>query len=95
MTAWVNILASRKNGALYVGVTNHLARRIHEHRTGALPGHAKRYGVARLVWYREFADIEEAIAQEKRLKRWRREWKNKLIEEDNPDWRDLAEDLNA
>ena len=93
-TYWVYILASRRNGTLYVGVTNDLARRAYEHRTGMVAGFTKRYAVKSLVWYEAYADIREAIAEEKRLKGWERAWKLRLIETGNPGWKDLYDDLN-
>jgi putative endonuclease len=89
MTYWVYILASRKHGTLYVGVTNSLERRIAEHRARETPGFTKTYGVDRLVFYQGYGEAMSAIGFEKRLKRWRRDWKIRLIEEDNPDWDDL------
>ena len=89
MTYWVYILASRKHGTLYTGVTNSLERRIAEHRAKAVPGFTRRYGVDRLVWYQGYGEVMPAIGFEKRLKRWRRDWKIRLIEEDNPHWADL------
>jgi putative endonuclease len=89
MTYWVYILASRKHGTLYVGVTNSLERRIAEHRAGEVPGFTQKYGVKRLVYYCGFGEVRPAIGFEKRLKRWRRDWKIRLIEEDNPHWDDL------
>jgi putative endonuclease len=86
---FVYMLASGPQGTLYVGVTNDLMRRAYEHREGLVPGFTKKYGVNRLVWYQIYGDINEAIAQEKRLKRWRRDWKKNLIERDNPRWVDL------
>jgi putative endonuclease len=91
---YVYILASSRNGTLYVGVTNELARRVFEHRTGAVKGFTAKYGVKLLVWYEVHPSIVEAIAREKRIKRWRRRWKLALIEEMNPDWADLYETLN-
>src|SRR5207248_10319780 len=90
-TYWVYILASQRNGTLYIGVTSDLARRIWEHREELLPGFTKRYGVHKLVWCEAFNQIDEAIRFEKRLKKWNRKWKLRLIEERNPDWKDLAE----
>jgi putative endonuclease len=87
---YVYILASDQNGTLYVGVTNDLGRRVDEHRSGMLPGFTRRYGVHRLVWYEAFERITDAIATEKRIKRWRRIWKLELIERGNPQWVDLA-----
>jgi putative endonuclease len=86
---WVYILASRIGGTLYIGVTNDLVRRIYEHRTGVVPGFTKRYGIHRLVYYEQFGNVEYAIQREKRLKKWNRTWKIRLIEELNPNWDDL------
>ena len=94
-TYHVYIMASRRNGTLYVGVTNDICRRAWEHREGLVPGFMKTYGVKMLVYYEEFSDIGFAIHREKRLKRWKREWKLNLIQSHNPDWRDLYETLNA
>jgi putative endonuclease len=93
-TYWVYILASQRNGTLYIGVTNDLSRRVYEHRTKQVKGFTPRYGVAMLVWYEAYGDVNEAIAREKNLKTWHRAWKLRLIEEMNPDWRDLYEELN-
>ncbi|WP_349368841.1 GIY-YIG nuclease family protein [Salinarimonas sp.] len=90
----VYMLASRMHGTLYLGVTRDLARRVHEHRIGAREGFTKRYGVHRLVWYEHYENVEEAIAREKMLKKWRRNWKTRLIEETNPLWSDLYVLLN-
>jgi putative endonuclease len=92
---WVYILASRRNGTLYVGVTNDLVRRVGEHRDGLVPGFTKRHAVKLLVFAEHHQDINEAIAREKRIKRWRRVWKLHLIERDNPQWRDLWSDLTV
>ena len=91
--SYVYIVASQKRGTLYTGVTSDMAVRAWEHRTGARPGFSARYRCRRLVWFETFNDIAEAIAKEKRIKRWRRVWKFRLIEEGNPDWRDLYFDL--
>jgi putative endonuclease len=89
----VYILASRRNGTLYVGVTSDLARRAFEHRSDVVASFTRKYGVHMLV-YVEFHDtMADAILREKRIKRWRREWKLALIERDNPQWRDLYDDL--
>jgi putative endonuclease len=93
MQPCVYILASGKHGALYVGVTSNLLKRLHEHRTGTTKGFTDRYGVKRLVLIEPCPDMASAIAREKQLKRWHREWKINLIEATNPDWRDLAVDL--
>ena len=86
MSYCVYILASRKHGTLYHGVTNDLVRRVDEHKIKAVPGFTSKYGVDRLVWYECYDDPVSAITREKELKKWRRDWKISLIEEDNPDW---------
>jgi putative endonuclease len=86
---YVYITASRKHGTLYLGVTNNLVRRISEHRTKAIPGFTSQYSVVRLVWYEVYDDPANAITREKELKKWRRDWKISLIEEENLDWLDL------
>ena len=86
---FVYIMTNRPDGVLYVGVTSDLLRRVHEHRTGAIVGFTKRYNLHRLVWFEEHGTAEQAILREKRIKRWRRAWKVRLIAERNPDWRDL------
>ena len=86
----VYIMASRRNGTLYVGVTNNLAIRAHQHMTGSGSAFTRKYGVTRLVWYELYADIRDAIAREKRLKKWERRWKLELIEGFNPEWADLS-----
>ena len=89
-TYWVYILASRPNGTLYIGVTNNLPTRLEQHRSGRGSEFVKKYGVHRLVHVETFASPQEAIAREKQLKNWHRDWKIRLIEEDNPDWSDLS-----
>lgn len=89
----VYILASRRHGTLYIGVTSNLPARLHQHREGLIPGFTSRYGVQRLVWYAVADSMEAAITREKQLKTWRRDWKLRLIEEHNPDWDDLAPGL--
>jgi putative endonuclease len=84
MAYYVYLLASKKHGTLYLGVTNDIVRRVYEHRTKAVPGFTKRYGVDRLVWFEIYDDALAAIAREKELKKWRRDWKIRLIEEQNP-----------
>ncbi|MBT9290614.1 GIY-YIG nuclease family protein [Prosthecodimorpha staleyi] len=93
MSAWVYILASRKQGTLYVGATTDLAGRMWEHQERINKGFTERYGVSRLVWVSEFATISEALDFEYRIKRWRRNWKIQMIEKDNPDWNDLSANL--
>lgn len=88
-TYFVYVLASQRNGTLYVGVTNDLIRRAQEHREGLVEGFTKRYGVKLLVYYEVHQDIGEAILREKRIKRWLRTWKIQLIEASNPQWVDL------
>jgi len=88
---FVYILASGKHGTLYVGVPSHLLARLHQHREGLIKGFTSRYGVTRLVHFETFDDMTSAIAREKQLKRWERDWKLKLIEASNPAWVDLAE----
>ena len=95
MSGYVYILASRKHGTLYTGVTSDLEQRIWEHREGLMPGFTKKYGVRRLVWYREYPDIRDAIDDEKRIKKWRRKWKLELVEAMNPEWADLYETLGG
>jgi len=90
---YVYILASERNGTLYVGVTNDLIRRVHEHKTDAVEGFTKQYGVHDLVYYEHTGDIESAIGREKQIKKWNRSWKKRLIEEFNPDWNDLYNSL--
>ncbi len=87
----VYILASRRNGTLYVGVTGDLVRRIAQHRSGAAPGFVRNYRVYRLVYAEFHATMSDAILREKRIKRWRRAWKLELIERENPQWLDLLE----
>jgi putative endonuclease len=90
---YVYILASRRNGTLYTGVTNDLARRTFEHRNGLVAGFTKRHSVNLLVWYETHGDIHVAIAREKQIKGWNRSWKLKLIEQVNSGWNDLSEKL--
>ncbi|WP_299472917.1 GIY-YIG nuclease family protein [uncultured Roseibium sp.] len=94
MAFFVYILASRQHGTLYTGVTNDLARRVHEHREKAGSAFTRRYGVTHLVYYETFDTPDTAIAREKRLKRWPRAWKVQTIEKFNREWRELYEDLN-
>jgi putative endonuclease len=86
----VYILASRRNGTIYIGVTSDLMTRLQQHRTGATPGFASKYGVCRLVHFEQYDDMPAAISREKQLKAWRRAWKVALIERQNPFWEDLA-----
>jgi putative endonuclease len=95
MRYFVYILATGRNGTPYVGVTNDLLRRIYEHRNGLVSGFTEKYDVHHLVYYETYDSIHEAIAREKRLKRWRRAWKIELIEKHNEDWHDLWPTLAA
>ncbi|TPW29486.1 GIY-YIG nuclease family protein [Martelella alba] len=87
---YVYILASRKNGTLYVGVTNDLARRLQEHQLEIHQSFTSRYGVKTLVWFEQFEEISRAIVREKTIKKWRRAWKINLIEGTNPEWADIS-----
>ncbi len=89
----VYILASRKNGTLYVGVTSNLVKRVWEHQNNLAEGFTKRYTIHQLVWYETHETMESAIQREKGLKEWQRAWKLKLIENINPDWRDLYPEI--
>jgi putative endonuclease len=93
MQPCVYILASRRNGTLYIGVTSDLSRRAWEHRRDVVDGFSKRYGVHRLVYVEFHPTMADAILREKRIKKWRRAWKLKLIEEGNPVWRDLYNEI--
>ena len=90
---WVYIMADRYRGTMYVGVTANLPARTYQHRTGEGSTFCKRYGLNRLVWAERGASIDDCIAHEKRIKRWRREWKFALIERGNPDWTDLFDQI--
>jgi putative endonuclease len=85
----VYILASKRNGTLYIGVTSDLTKRVWEHKNDLVEGFTKRYGVHRLVWYEPHESMESAIKREKSIKEWKRVWKLELIESANPDWEDL------
>ncbi len=91
----VYILASKRNGTLYTGVTSNLPKRIWEHKTGAFGGFSHKYACKRLVWFEVHETLENAILREKRLKRWRRGWKLDLIEQSNPQWIDLSSRLDG
>ena len=93
MGFWVYILANRRGGTLYVGVTNDLVRRAFEHREGLIPGFTKRYGIKTLVYYERHDTAAAAIQREKNIKHWPREWKIDLIISINPDWRDLYDEI--
>lgn len=86
---YIYILASKKHGTLYIGVTNDLVKRVWEHKQGLIDGFTKKYRVHDLVWYEPTESVESAIKKEKQLKKWNRDWKIHLIEEQNPNWQDL------
>ena len=90
---YVYILASKKEGVLYIGVTNDLAKRTYEHKNDFVEGFTKKYRVHNLVYYELFNDIKEALSREKCLKRWKRQWKVELIERANAEWKDLYSDI--
>ena len=94
MTYFVYMMASQRNGTLYTGVTNDLARRAFEHREGTVPGFTRKYGINKLVWYEAYEDIATARSREHSIKRLKRAWKLNVIEAMNPDWNDLYETLN-
>lgn len=89
----VYILASKRNGTLYIGVTSGLKKRVYEHKNDLIEGFTKKYQVHMLIYHEMTNDVESAIKREKQLKKWKRKWKLELIEKSNPEWRDLYEDL--
>jgi putative endonuclease len=95
LTYYVYLLASRKHGTLYLGVTQDLIRRVYEHKHKLTDGFTAKYGIDRLVWFEGCDDPTSAITREKAPKKWRRDWKIRLIEQDNPEWRDLYPALSA
>jgi putative endonuclease len=90
---YVYILASRRDGAIYVGITNDLVRRTYEHRSKAVPGFTAKYNITRLVWFEIYDDLISAISREKESKKWKRAWKVQLVEKTNPTWDDLYESI--
>ncbi|MCF8476901.1 MAG: GIY-YIG nuclease family protein [Pseudolabrys sp.] len=90
---FVYILASRPGGAIYVGVTSDLVRRVHEHKQGFVAGHTKRYGINKLVYFEEYSAAQDALQREKNIKHWPRIFKTRLISQSNPAWRDLYDDI--
>lgn len=90
---WVYILASKRKGTLYIGVTNNLIRRIYEHKEKLIDGFTKKYNITKLVYVEESQNLNNAIHREKCIKKWNRAWKLRLIEEQNPDWKDLYENI--
>jgi len=94
MAFFVYILASKRNGTLYIGMTDDLVKRIWQHRNEIIPGFTKRYGVKLLVWYEAHESRESAFARERQIKRWNRDWKLELIEKENAAWRDLGDEIS-
>ena len=92
MLYYLYILASKRNSTLYIGIINNLERRFFEHKNNIIPGFTKKYKVHTLVYFEETDDVTAAIQREKQMKKWKRAWKIKLIEKDNPTWQDLAKD---
>jgi putative endonuclease len=92
-SGWVYMMSNARNGVLYIGVTSDISRRAWEHRTGAVPGFTRRYGLKQLVWLERHEDIRDAIQRETSLKRWPRAWKVRLIHAANPEWEDLYRTL--
>ena len=90
---WLYILASKRNGTLYIGVTSDLSRRVYEHKDKLIEGFTKKYNITKLVYAEEFRNINDAIYREKCVKKWSRAWKLNLIEGQNPDWDDLYENM--
>ena len=90
---YVYILASKRNGTLYIGVTSQLVQRIWQHKNKMIEGFTEKYNVDRLVYYETHSNAESAITREKQMKKWRRDWKIRLIERKNPDWKDLYDDI--
>ena len=88
-SGYVYIMASSRNGTLYIGVTSDLPKRAWEHRNGVVPGSTRRYGCKLLVWYQAYDDIQQARLRERQMKKWKRIWKLSEIEQTNPDWQDL------
>lgn len=90
---FIYILASKKNGTLYIGVTNNLIKRVYEHKNDFIKGFTQKYRVHNLVYYEVFNDVYEAITREKRIKKWKRQWKIELIRKFNPEWKNLYEEI--
>jgi len=93
MEYYIYILANKRNGTLYVGVTSNLIKRIYEHKNDLVEGFTKQYGIHQLVYFEQTGSIDSAIVREKQIKKWRRQWKLELIEQKNPHWKDLYNDL--
>lgn len=89
---FVYILANKKDGTIYIGVTNNLEKRVYEHKRGVIEGFTKKYGIHNLVYLEETNDVNAALQREKQLKKWNRKWKIQLIEKENPEWRDIYDE---
>ncbi len=92
---YVYLMANKRNGTTYLGVTNNIGQRAYQHRNAMIEGFSKKYGCHLLVWYQHFEDLQDARACEYRMKKWKRSWKLRLIEEHNPQWKDLYETLGG
>lgn len=92
---YVYILAGKRNGTLYIGVTNNLTRRVYEHKNNIFDGFTKQHNVKTLVYYEKYDDIQKAITREKQMKKWNRQWKMRLIDHFNPEWKDLYCDMSG
>lgn len=93
--SYVYILASKRNGTLYIGVTSDIVKRVYQHKNDIVEGFTSKYLIHRLVYFEQFEDIEQAITREKQLKTWHRAWKIRLIEENNPKWNDLYDEISG
>ena len=89
---YIYILARKRNGTLYIGMTNNLQKRLYEHKNKIVPGFSQKYNIDKLVYFEITSDVKSAIAREKQLKKWNRKWKLELIDKSNPQWNDLSED---
>jgi putative endonuclease len=92
-SGYVYLMANKRNGTIYLGVTSDLVKRAHDHRHGLIEGFTKQHRCKMLIWFEQFDDIQDARAREYSMKKWKRAWKLKVIEDANPDWRDLFDDL--
>ena len=95
MQYFVYIMASRRNGTLYIGVTRDLSRRVYQHRHNSYDGFTQKYDVKNLVYYEAYDDIQKAMVREKQMKKWNRQWKMRLIDKYNPEWEDLYKDITV
>ncbi len=90
---YVYVMASKRNGTLYIGVTGDLIKRVYEHKNNLIEGFTNQYNIHTLVYFEQHQDINQALTREKQLKKWNRKWKLRLIEKENPDWRDLYDEI--